>query len=89
MARIRHGVTVKSVSFSEFCRDVPNIVRAVRQGKRLILTYRGKPVIRLEPIAARAAGEDDPFYKIAELAVADDRSLSNPEIDQVVYPLIR
>jgi len=44
------GITMERVSILEFRRDAEAVIRKVRQGKRLILTYRGKPVMRLEPI---------------------------------------
>lgn len=69
----------------EFRRDAEAIIRKVRQGKRLIMTYRGKPVMRLEPIEATTPGPDDPFYKLAQLAVAGGQALTNEEIDQIVY----
>ncbi len=73
------------VSLLEFRRHADAVIRKVRQGKRLILTYRGKPVLRLEPIEARHPGPDDPFYALAQLAVPNDRSLTNEEIDEIVY----
>ncbi len=76
---------MERVSVLEFRRDAEKIIRKVRQGQRLILTYRGKPVLRLEPILDREIDPDDPFYAIGEQAVADGRSLSNEEIDQIVY----
>ena len=60
-------------------------IRKVGQGKRMILTYRGKPVMRLEPIIDRPVGPDDPFYSLAQLATAKGRALTNEEIDQIVY----
>jgi hypothetical protein len=49
------------------------------------LTYRGKPVMRLEPIHEPSVDPDDPFYDIAELAASNGQSISNEEIDQAVY----
>ena len=73
------------VSLLEFRRDAEAVIRKVRQGKRLILTVRGKPVMRLEPIRPRRVDLSDPFYQIAKLAVSGGASLSNEEIDRVVY----
>jgi prevent-host-death family protein len=73
------------VSILELRRDAEGIIRKVQQGKRLILTYRGKPVLRLEPIRPQAAGPDDPFYALDRLAVAGGEALGNDEIDQIVY----
>ena len=76
---------MEKVSMLEFRRDAEIVIRKVRQGKRLIMTYRGKPVMRLEPIQAPAPGPDDPFYKLAHLATAKGQPLTNEEIDQIVY----
>lgn len=76
---------MEKVSILQFRRDAQAIIRKVRQGRRLILTYRGKPVMRLEPIRERDVAADDPFYSIADLATGDGRSLSAEEIDPIVY----
>jgi antitoxin (DNA-binding transcriptional repressor) of toxin-antitoxin stability system len=76
---------VEKVSILEFRRDAEKFIRKVRQGKRLIMTYRGKSVLRLEPIQKRNPGPDDSFYKIAQLAIPKGRTLTNEEIDQIVY----
>ncbi len=76
---------MEKISILEFRRNAHGVIRKVRQGKPLILTYRGKPVLRLEPIRYNKIGRDDPFYSIAQLATANGRSLTNEEIDQIVY----
>jgi len=69
-------------------RDARRWLEAVRNGERLVLTYRGKPVARLEPVRPEASGvpEDDPLLRIDDFAVdgAGGR-LSNADIDRVVY----
>jgi antitoxin (DNA-binding transcriptional repressor) of toxin-antitoxin stability system len=75
---------MEKVSLLEFRRHAVAVIRKVRQGRRLIMTYRGAPVMRLEPIDAGAPGADDPFYKIAQLAT-EGRPLTNEEIDEAVY----
>ncbi len=74
-----------NVSVLEFRRDAEAIIRKVQQGKRLILTYRGKPVMRLEPIPDQHIGPDDPFYSLDQIAVAGGQSVTNEEIDQIIY----
>ena len=76
---------MEKITILEFRRHAEAIIRKVRQGKRLILTYRGKPVIRLEPIEQPDPTADDPFYALPELATAKGRSLTNEEIDHIVY----
>ena len=75
---------MEKVSVLQFRRDAETIIRKVQQGKRLILTYRGKAVMRLEPIHERKVNPDDPFYALAESAT-DGQPLSNEEIDRIVY----
>ena len=74
-----------TVSMAEFRRDAEAIIRKAQQGKRMILTYRGKPVMRLEPILDEVPGADDPFYALAELADSGGKSLTNEQIDRIVY----
>ncbi len=61
------------------------IVGEVSRGETLVLTYRGRPVVRLEPIRAATVDADDAFYQIAKLADRKGKSLSNQEIDAIVY----
>jgi prevent-host-death family protein len=76
---------MKTVSMLEFRRRAEAIVQQVCRGQRLILTYRGKPVARLEPIIESALAQDDPFYQLHQLADGKGKSLSNEEIDKTVY----
>jgi prevent-host-death family protein len=73
------------VSILEFRKDAERILRRVQLGQRLILTYRGKPVARLEPILKKKVEEDDPFYRIDRLALSGGQALTNEEIDKIVY----
>ena len=75
---------MKIVSMLEFRRDAQGVIRRVRRGQRMILTYRGKPVARLEPISGARPEADDPFYTLSELATSGT-SLTNDEIDAIVY----
>lgn len=76
---------MEQLSILEFRRDMKRVIRAVQRGKRLIVTYRGKPVMRLEPLQERHVAGDDPFYSIGQLAAAEGQVLTNEEIDQIVY----
>ena len=69
-------------------RDARRALEAVRRGERLILTYRGRAVARLEPVRepAGALPADDALLRIDDYAVAGPRRrLTNTEIDRVVY----
>lgn len=75
----------QTVTMVEFRRRAAEILVAVRRGRRMVLTYRGRPVIRLEPISEEAPQEEDPFYKLADLAAPKGETLTNEEIDEAVY----
>ncbi len=61
------------------------IVGEVTRGETLVLTYRGRPVVRLEPIRSVTVDADDAFYQLANLADRKGKSLTNREIDAIVY----
>lgn len=74
-----------TVSMVKFRRDAEGVLRRLRRGERLILTYRGRPAARLDPVTAPALTADDPIYRLADLAVDGGSALTNDEIDAVVY----
>jgi antitoxin (DNA-binding transcriptional repressor) of toxin-antitoxin stability system len=57
----------------------------VQKGQPIVLTRRGKPVVRLEPIREEVVSSDDPFFSLANLHVGTGASLSNAQIDSVIY----
>ena len=75
---------MKTVSMLEFRRNALAIVKGVQGGQRVMLTYRGKPVARLEPPEV-APQHGDPFYTLADLADGSGRNQTNQEIDEAVY----
>ncbi|HHK42165.1 MAG TPA: type II toxin-antitoxin system prevent-host-death family antitoxin [Planctomycetaceae bacterium] len=76
---------MKTVSMLRFRQNAEEILKSVERGERIVLTYRGKPIARLEPIAAPDIPRDDPFYTLDELADTDVPSLTNTEMDETVY----
>jgi antitoxin (DNA-binding transcriptional repressor) of toxin-antitoxin stability system len=76
---------MKIVSLLEFRKNAQKIIRFAQQGQRMIMTYRGKPVCRLEPILYDDINENDPFYNIDRLAEKKGKNLSNREIDGILY----
>lgn len=77
---------MEQVSILEFRKHAEAIIAKVRQGKHLVLTYRGKPVIRLEPITDGRVSPDDPFYSLHALATSQGKKgITNEEIDEIVY----
>jgi len=77
---------MKSVSMVEFRHHAQDVVARVRRGQRVVLTYRGKAMVRIEPVEAQTTA-GDPFYALARLADAQGCSLSNREMDEAVYGL--
>ena len=59
---------MKTVSMLDFRKNAEKIIAQVQKGQRMILTSRGKPVARLEPIIKETAHGDDPFYTLTELS---------------------
>lgn len=76
--------SMKTVSLLDFRLDAERILGQVMKGERLVLTRRGKPVARLEPIAQDTPDVDDSFYSLTDLAETG-KSLSNKQIDDILY----
>ena len=74
-----------SISMVEFRQDAEGVLRRVERGERLVLTYRGRPVARLEPYTQPIMSADDPIYRLSELSVDEGESLGNEEMDAIVY----
>lgn len=75
----------RAITMVDLRTRAEEIVETVRRGQPLVLTYRGEPVLRLEPIVETAPQANDPFYRLADDADATAASLSNDEIDAAVY----
>ena len=76
---------MKTVSMLEFRQHADEVIRRVGRGQRLVLTHRGRPVMRLEPYQEGQTPDDDPFYALAELSDAAGENLTNDEMDRIVY----
>lgn len=75
---------MKTISMLYLRNHAEEIIAKVQKGQRLILTRRGKPVARLEPIVSESGNADDPFYSLIERSVAG-KSLTNKQIDDILY----
>lgn len=72
----------------EFRRGAREALEAVQRGERIILTYRGSAVARLEPVRPPASelDADDPLLRIEEFAMdGPGGPLPNEAIDAIVY----
>jgi prevent-host-death family protein len=76
---------MKIVGMLEFRKDAEGIMRRAMRGERVILSYRGRPVLRLEPLSRDRAASDDPFFSLPDMADAKGLPLSNRQMDEAVY----
>jgi len=74
-----------TVSMLQFRQNSEAILRRLRRGERIVLTYRGRPVARLEPVCDALPDPDDAAYRLYEFADPKGASLNNREIDEIVY----
>jgi antitoxin (DNA-binding transcriptional repressor) of toxin-antitoxin stability system len=84
---------MKEISAVEFRRDMEAFIRKVQQGKSFLMTYRGEPAVRLEPVVPtrddRQSGADTllSFCELGERLVppGPQTELTNAEIDRLIY----
>jgi antitoxin (DNA-binding transcriptional repressor) of toxin-antitoxin stability system len=72
----------------EFRRDAESVLRRIAKGERLVLSHRGKPAARLEPVGAGPAIdlENDPFLSASRRAVPSPKGKTNHgDIDRILY----
>ena len=79
---------MKTVTMLEFRKDAEGILRRIAKGERLLLSHRGRPAARLEPLLPESSinPTHDPFLNVG------DRSLPSPkgkthhrDIDRLLY----
>ena len=74
-----------SISTHEMRFQFGRVLRAVKAGRSLTLTYRNKPLARIVPIAQPAEiSPSDPVFRLHELAEPLG-PLTNGEIDAAIY----
>ena len=79
---------MKSVTMLEFRNDAERVLRRVAKGERLILSHRGRPAARLEPLAgpSTADPENDPFLNISQRATRSPKGKTrHQDIDRILY----
>lgn len=75
----------EAISTHEMRFQFGRILRAVKAGRSLTLTYRNKPLARIVPLKMQAhISTDDPVFRLHELAEPMG-PLSNAEIDRAIY----
>ena len=74
-----------TISTHQMRFEFERVLRAVKAGRSLTLTYRSKPLARIVPLKEeQALQEDDPIFRLGELAEPIG-PLTNAEIDTLVY----
>lgn len=79
---------MKTVTLVQFRQGAEGVLRRVAKGERFVLSYRGKPAARLEPLHAppSASPESDPLLSIARRARPSPKgSTRRTDIDQILY----
>jgi prevent-host-death family protein len=85
MKRRNKSSTVGTISTHEMRFQFGRILRAVKAGRSLTLTYRNKPLARIVPIMDRPKiSSSDPVFRLHELAQPIG-PLTNAEIDAALY----
>jgi prevent-host-death family protein len=80
------NVQESEISTNELRLKFDRVLKAVKQGRSLTLTYRNKPLARIVPInQEHLLREDDPIYRMHEHAEPIGAPLTNEEIDRLIY----
>ncbi len=77
------------VTMLEFRQNAQGVLRRIARGERLLLSHRGKPVAKIEPLDSPAESIDvdtDPFLNIAHRATRSPKGKTKHEdIDRLLY----
>jgi len=85
-ARARGQTKESEISTNELRLKFDRVLKAMKQGQILTLTYRNKPLARIVPLKEeRSLSEDDPIYRMYELAQPVGAPLTNDEMDKLIY----
>ena len=80
--------TMKTVTMLEFRKDAEGVLRRVAKGERFVLSHRGKPAARLEPLTPASASDParDAFLSIGRRARPSPKGKTRHEdIDRILY----
>ena len=79
---------MKTITMLEFRQNAQSVLRRIAKGERLLLSHRGKPAARLEPLTTPAndVRSNDPFLTIGSRATAGPKGKTrHTDIDRIVY----
>ena len=81
-------MAMRTVTMLEFRRNAEGILRRVARGERLVLSHRGRPAARLEPVLEPVTLDAavDPFLNVAARAKRSPRGpTAHLDIDRILY----
>ena len=85
MKALKNHAASQTISTHQMRFEFSRILRAVKAGRSLTLTYRNKPLARIMPLKNQPeVALDDPIFRLHELAEPIG-PLSNREIDDAIY----
>lgn len=85
MKTSRKAEATDTISTHQMRFEFERVLRAVKAGRSLTLTYRSKPLARIVPLKEeQTLSEDDPIFRLDELAEPIG-PLTNAGIDALVY----
>lgn len=79
---------MKTVTMLRFRKDAAGILRRIAKGERFILSHRGRPAARLEPLARTEPPDpsNDPFLTIGHRATPSPKGKTrHQDIDHILY----
>jgi len=81
-----HKQPESEISTNELRVKFDRVLKALKQGRSLTLTYRNKPLARIVPINQEySPREDDPIYRMYEHAQPVGAPITNEEMDRLIY----
>ncbi len=76
---------VDTISTHQMRFEFGRVLRAVRLGRPLTLTYRNKPLARIVPVSSKPkVSAADPIFHLDEIAEPIG-PMTNAEIDEAIY----
>ncbi len=77
---------MKTITLPSLTREADAVFAALNAGESFLLKHRGKPAARLSGVKRKARpAKTDPFYSLGKLTFKGGGSLSNEEMDRVIY----
>lgn len=79
---------MKTVTMLEFRKNAEGVLRRIAKGERFVLSHRGKPAARLEPLEPSRPADpaNDPFLAIGRRAKPSPiGKTKHADIDRILY----